>query len=104
MAWIRRRKSDGSNNNGNSVYYSNDPLYEITLDSNTINYIKQYNKQTNYLDWENMNQGQYNKFDQTSSFLDGLKYNYELKTKLSDEDRKKKIGDFWWKNHFGDTL
>lgn len=87
-------KSDGSNNNGNSVYYSNDPLYEITLDSNTINYIKQYNKQTNYLDWENMNQGQYNKFDQTSSFLDGLKYNYELKTKLSDEDRKKKIGDF----------
>ncbi len=88
--------------NANEIY-GQQPLYEITLDSNLIQIIQQYNKNQSkgYLDWENMSDGTYDQYNQTSTFLTDLIngtgiFNGSTNKLILKEnlDREKKVGEF----------
>ena len=79
---------------GNDVY-SEEPMYQITLDASLISEIKKYNKSQNnkgeYYSWDGMQSKVWNELDSTSNFIDKFKDYIKFGPNLN---RDTKVGDF----------
>lgn len=91
-----------------SGIYTEEPMYQVTLDSELIKQIKKYNESKDYnYGWENMTDYDFDNVDSTSNFLSGkgsvscynhdtcdkIEWNGKL-SKISDTERQNKVGDF----------
>lgn len=81
----------------NDDVYTEEPMYEVKLDADLINQIKNYNKNNGYdYGWKNMTNYAWDKADATSNFLNmtgSINWNNKLDT-INNAERQNKVGDF----------